>query len=132
MWHSSIMTKKEIQIERMLLWFKSTLPKHALANFAFHVQPSRRLVLNEKENVGYMESWHKGILVGDGSCSRCGCCFDLEKNGIWIHLVNGTAEEVEAAIVEAKAKLQEYAERDSECWGDVPQLPNNQYTTVSE
>lgn len=130
------MKKKQYQqteqqkLQRMLKWFEGRLPEHEIGKWFFEIEPRRIPVMDETE-VLRMSSNSYGLLVGYGSCIRCGLQFNLARWGNYsVHSPaeqEGLKEEsptliTEAIVLKAQQSIQQEAERSGKCWGEIPKI----------
>lgn len=121
----------QVKIQRMLKWFEASLPEHALGKWFFEIEPNRLPLVDETEYLRMGEYYGIGIIVGTGSCVRCGQTFQLPQCGNYTIYAEAEQERLkeeyptlvtEAVIAEAKEALQKDAERSGKCWGDIPKI----------
>lgn len=134
-----------VQMQRMLLWFRAQLPSHELGHWQFQRQPHATVLVNDESRFasipvgGQVGGFGDALLVGSGSCIRCGKQFKLAHIGN--HSLYPEEEQdrlseefptltTPAKIEEAKEWLRRDAERDGECWGDVPRVPDQSRSRV--
>jgi hypothetical protein len=120
------------KVARMLLWFEAQLPEHDVGGWVFEIEPKRiPLVDDRPKRRVHTSPGVAGLLVGHGTCSRCGMQFDLERCGnfgVWDdasqdRLARDCPSETHAGVIAtAKEWIVRAAKRAGKCWGDVPQL----------
>jgi hypothetical protein len=124
-----------VEIQRMLLWFKSTLPPHALDEWYITVRADPHPTVVEDTDTSVVHAYGGRQVSGArrvegyGRCVRCGKCFRIPSSG---NAIAFDESRVERVVEEMRRWVLRDAERDGPCWGDVPSIPHETNYAVAD
>lgn len=122
---------RDVQLTRILAWFKTQLPPHDVGAWSFEIHPQLWML---RGGEGYSMRSQKptahAYLFARARCLRCHHPFsvgfesDVYAGRAGVYISDQTnAEDLAKAEATARERIEKDAERAGECWGHVPHVP---------
>lgn len=116
----------------MLLDFERDLPTHKLDIWLIEALPEgpSTFIENNDKEVGHSKTENRVRIRGYGKCSRCKKEFKIMTMGNSI--ASNNQESIDKTVRNMKAWTEKDAEKDGPCWGDTPEIPNEENFAIMD